>query len=304
MTEYEENQPESFQEAPHNNEEEVSEDLQDGSLEQEAQPVQEQETQDKLKTALVRLREAGNIIAYGSPDEVKAGDKVIVEADRGIDYGEILEIPNEEVITSGKKIIRKMTSEDLRQVRENRKQAKDALQICSRKVRERKLNMKLVEAEYSYDKKKIIFYFTAEGRVDFRELVKDLAKVFKIRIEMRQIGVRDEARLFGGVGPCGQSLCCVRFLKNFEPVSIKMAKVQKLPLNPSKISGICGRLMCCLFYEYKSYKEFSKGLPKEGQSLQTPRGKGKVIGVNVYKRQVYVEFEDGFIEKVSFPANE
>lgn len=258
----------------------------------------------KPKVALVRLREAGNIIAYIAPDDIKPGDQVIVDADRGIDYGEVLEMPNEETVSSGKKILRKMTTTDVKQVKENRKQAKDALQICSRKVRERKLDMKLVEAEYSFDKKKIIFYFTAEGRVDFRELVKDLAKVFKIRIEMRQIGVRDEARLFGGFGPCGQSLCCVRFLKNFEPVSIKMAKVQKLPLNPSKISGICGRLMCCLFYEYKSYKEFSKGLPKEGQSIQTPRGKGKVIGVNVYKRLVYAEFEDGVIEKVSFPANE
>ncbi len=265
---------------------------------------QEKTPPPKPKVALVRLREAGNIIAYITPDDIKPGDQVIVDADRGTDYGEVLEIPHEDTISSGKKILRKMTPADLKQIAENRKQAKDALQICSRKVRERKLEMKLVEAEYSFDKKKIIFYFTAEGRVDFRELVKDLAKVFKIRIEMRQIGVRDEARLFGGFGPCGQSLCCVRFLKNFEPVSIKMAKAQKLPLNPSKISGICGRLMCCLFYEYKSYKEFSKGLPKEGQSIQTPRGKGKVIGVNVYKRLVYAEFEDGFIEKVSFPANE
>jgi cell fate regulator YaaT (PSP1 superfamily) len=161
--------------------------------------------------------------------------------------------------------------------------------------------MKLVDAEYSLDKKKIIFYFTAEDRIDFRELVKDLAKIFKIRIEMRQIGVRDEARIFGGVGPCGQVLCCVRFLKNFEPVSMKMAKTQKLPLIAGKISGICGRLMCCLFYEYKNYRELSKGLPKEGENIETPQGKGKVISVNVLKRIVYVELEDGRIEKMTFP---
>jgi cell fate regulator YaaT (PSP1 superfamily) len=257
-----------------------------------------------MRVALIRLREAGNILTYSAPPEIKVGNYVIVEADRGIDYGEVLEIVEEEAIGELKKILRKMSSQDMKWVKENAKQAKDALEICSRKIKEHKLGMKLVEAEYSFDRKKIVFYFTAEGRVDFRELVKDLAKVFKIRIEMRQIGVRDEARLFGGIGPCGRRLCCVAFLKNFEPVSIKMAKIQKLPLNPSKISGICGRLMCCLFYEYKSYKELSKGLPKEGQHITTCRGKGKVIAVNVLKRLVYVEFEDGCVEKISFASNE
>jgi len=177
------------------------------------------------------------------------------------------------------------------------------MRLCSRKVREYKLAMKLVDSEYSFDKKKIIFYFTSEGRVDFRELVKELAKIFKIRIEMRQIGVRDEARLFGGVGPCGQKLCCMRFLKSFEPVSMKMAKLQKLSLSSGKISGICGRLMCCLSYEYKNYRELSKGLPKEGQTYETPQGKGKVISVNVLKRLAYVELEDSRIEKIFFKDN-
>ncbi|HDN85698.1 MAG: stage 0 sporulation protein [Candidatus Omnitrophota bacterium] len=258
-----------------------------------------------MKVALVRLREAGNILSYLAPFEVKSQDKVIVEADRGLDYGEVLEVSEEEHPSANlKKIVRKMTPEDIKQVKENAKQAKDALQICARKVKEHKLKMKLVEAEYSFDKKKVIFYFTAEGRVDFRELVKDLAKIFRIRIEMRQIGVRDEARLFGGIGPCGRSLCCVSFLKNFEPVSIKMAKIQRLPLNPSKISGICGRLMCCLFYEYKNYREFSRNLPREGQTIHTSRGRGKVVSVNVLKRLVYIEFEDGGMEKITYPINE
>jgi len=163
--------------------------------------------------------------------------------------------------------------------------------------------MKLVDAEFSFDKKKIVFYFVSESRIDFRELVKDLAKVFKRRIEMRQIGVRDETKFFGGIGPCGQSLCCVRFLKRFEPVSMKMAKIQRLPLTSGKISGICGRLMCCLFYEYKTYREYSKGLPKEGQNIDTPQGKGKVIEVNVLKRTVTVDLENGRVEQISYPKN-
>ncbi len=257
-----------------------------------------------MRVALVRLREAGNITRFLAPFEVKPQDKVIVEQDRGIDYGEVLEVNEEEKAFGLKKIIRKMTPQDIKQVRENTKHAKDALQICARKVREHKLEMKLIQAEYSFDKKKIIFYFTAPSRVDFRELVKDLAKIFKVRIEMRQVGVRDEARLFGGIGPCGRPLCCMSFLKNFEPVSVKMAKIQRLPLNPSKISGICGRLMCCLVYEYKHYKELSKGLPKEGSYVTTEKGKGKVVSVNVLKREVIVELEEGIVEKIRYPKDE
>jgi cell fate regulator YaaT (PSP1 superfamily) len=261
-----------------------------------------------MKIALVRLREAGQSAAYKANESVGINDYVIVEADRGTDYGEVVELSEADSAMqktendgSLKSIVRKASAEDLQQIANNKKEANEAMQLCNRKIGEYKINMKLVDTEYSFDKKKIVFYFTADGRVDFRELVKDLAKVFKIRIEMRQIGVRDEARLFGGIGPCGQKLCCVRFLKNFEPVSMKMAKTQKLPLSSGKISGICGRLMCCLFYEYKTYKELSKGLPKEGETIETAQGKGKVISVNVFKRIAYVEFEDGRVDKVAFP---
>ncbi len=160
--------------------------------------------------------------------------------------------------------------------------------------------MKLVQAEYSFDRSKIVFYFTAEGRIDFRDLVKDLAKIFKARIELRQIGVRDEAKLFGGFGPCGRELCCARFLKDFEPVTIKMAKEEGLPLNPPKISGICGRLMCCLNFEYDTYKNMSKGMPREGERLHLPVGKGKVINVNVFKRTATVELEDGTQVEINY----
>ncbi len=263
-----------------------------------------------MKIALVRLREAGVVVTYQVNDQIKVHDYVIVEADRGLDYGEVIEIsesgtnPQAPSDSGFKSILRKLSPEDFGQIKLNKQEAKDAMKLCSRKIKEYKLSMKLVNAEYSFDKKKIVFYFTSEGRVDFRELVKELAKMFKIRIEMRQIGVRDEAKLFGGVGPCGQRLCCCRFLKNFEPVSMKMAKLQRLPLSSGKISGICGRLMCCLSYEYKNYREFSKGLPKEGQTIDTPQGKGKVVSVNALKRLAVVELEDGRIEKISFKGNE
>lgn len=263
-----------------------------------------------MRVGLVRLREAGQLMTYQVTEDIAVHDYVLIEADRGVDYGEVVEV-NEvnlrpKVDTKDraiKNIVRKLSPEDLKQIKNNEIEAKDAMRLCARKVREYKLAMKLVDSEYSFDKKKIVFYFTSEGRVDFRELVKELAKIFKIRIEMRQIGVRDEARLFGGVGPCGQKLCCMRFLKNFEPVSMKMAKTQKLPLSSGKISGICGRLMCCLFYEYKNYRELSKGLPKEGQTLETAQGKGKVTSVNVLKRLAYVELEDGRVEKIFFKDN-
>jgi len=260
-----------------------------------------------MKIALIRLRESGQIVTYKIDEGVSVNDYVIIEADRGTDYGEVVEVSeiaepqkSEQAESSVKSIVRKVSSQDMERIKQNEADAKEAMRQCSRKIGEYKLSMKLVDAEYSFDRKKIVFYFTAEGRVDFRELVKDLAKVFKIRIEMRQIGVRDEARLFGGIGPCGQSLCCVKFLKNFEAVSMKMAKTQKLPLSSGKISGICGRLMCCLFYEYKTYKDLSKGLPKEGDVIDTPQGKGKVVSVNILKRLVCAELEDGRIEKISF----
>jgi len=259
---------------------------------------------------LVRLRDSGQIHLYNAGNlSVKDGDYVIVEHDRGLDYGQIIP-PNENasVETNAKepikKILRLAGENDLKQIEENRGRAKEAFSTCIKKIEEHKLDMKLVQAEYSFDRTKIIFYFTADGRIDFRDLVKDLAKIFKARIELRQIGVRDEARLFGGFGPCGRELCCARFLKDFEPVTIRMAKEEGLPLNPPKISGLCGRLMCCLNFEYETYKLLSKGLPREGERVNTQQGKGKVISINVFKRSAIVELEDGAQIEISYKEKE
>jgi cell fate regulator YaaT (PSP1 superfamily) len=254
---------------------------------------------------LVRLRDSGHVYFYqGGSLTVKEGDYVIVEHDRGFDYGQIVSPaeahPENNSKDSPKKIVRIAKESDLKQIEENRTKAKGAFITCLKKIEEHKLQMKLVQAEYSFDRSKIIFYFTANGRIDFRNLVKDLAKIFKARIELRQIGVRDEAKFFGGFGPCGRELCCARFLKDFEPVTIKMAKEEGLPLNPPKISGICGRLMCCLSFEYETYKILSKGLPREGERVHTQQGKGKVISVNVFKRMATVELEDGAVIEISY----
>ena len=192
-----------------------------------------------------------------------------------------------------RKVIRKANPWDMNQVDKNKKKIKEVMESCSRKIKDRKLTMKLIYAEFSFDRSKIVFYFTAEGRVDFRDLVKDLASAFKTRIELKQIGVRDEAKMLGGLGPCGRALCCATHLKDFEPVTIKMAKEQNLPLNPTKISGLCGRLMCCLGYEYSTYKDLMKGMPREGEIVKTPKGNAKVIGINALKRVAMVELEDG-----------
>jgi cell fate regulator YaaT (PSP1 superfamily) len=246
----------------------------------------------------IRLRDFGQVYFYAGSEIVgKAGDYVILEHDRGMDYGAIIPSAKEPTQCEHKellkRVIRQASPEDLKQIEENRKKAKDAFGTCLKKIEEHKLEMKLVEAEYSFDRSKIIFYFTAEGRVDFRNLVKDLAKIFKARIELRQIGPRDEAKLFGGYGPCGRELCCVKFLKDFEPVTVKMVKEEGLPLNRPKVSGICDRLMCCLSFEYETYKVLSVGLPREGERIHTPGGKGKVTSVNVFKRTASVELEDG-----------
>jgi len=260
---------------------------------------------------LVQLRNSGIAQLYHTGSlAVKAGDCVIVEHDRGLDYGTVVlpgharccaeDAPKE----PPKKIIRLAREGDLKQIEDNALKAREAYNACEKKILEHKLDMKLVKAEYSFDRSKILFYFTSDGRVDFRNLVKDLAKIFKARIELRQIGVRDEARLFGGYGSCGRELCCKKFLKDFEPVTIKMAKEEGLPLNPPKISGLCGRLMCCLSYEYETYKLLSKGLPHEGEHISTAQGKGKVISVNVFKRSVGVELEDGCYLEVSYKERE
>ncbi len=254
----------------------------------------------------VKLREAGLVGNYlCSLEDILVGDNVIVEAERGLDYGQVVAEPRgmAQGIADEKslrRIVRKMTPEDVAQVENNRGKARRASRICSRKIEEFKLPMKLVETEYSFDNTKILFYFTSEDRVDFRELVKELAKIFKVRIEMRRVGVRDEARIFGGVGPCGKSLCCATYLRNFDAVSIKMAKEQRLSLNPTKISGICGRLLCCLGYEYQNYVECNKHLPREGQWITTPEGKARVLEVNSLKREVRAETEDKKVVKVKY----
>ena len=251
------------------------------------------------KLVEVRLREIGWTEPFLTEIDLNLGELVIVEQERGIDWGEVISESVEFMETQKKeykKVIRKVNKEDLKQIQENKKAAKSALKVCEKKVLEHKLPMKLVGAEYSFDRTKVIFYFTADHRIDFRALVRDLAKIFKIRIEMRQIGVRDEAKIFGGLGICGRPLCCATFLKSFSLVSIKLAKEQQLPLNPQKISGVCGKLMCCLGFEADIYKEILKKLPKVGKEIKTPQGKGKVVALNPLKQSVIVELEDRQIE--------
>jgi cell fate regulator YaaT (PSP1 superfamily) len=228
---------------------------------------------------------------------LQAGEPVIVESDKGLVLGKVLFAPQEKerrfTHKSPRKIVRKATPEDLEQSEKNLQLEKDAFQFCLEKIREKGLNMKLVKTEVLLDRSKILFYFTAEKRVDFRELVKDLATQLRLRIEMRQIGVRDEAKMICGAGSCGKELCCAQFMNRFELVSVKMAKEQNLALNPTKISGVCGRLMCCLAYEYPTYLELKKNLPKVGKHITTRSGKGKVIRQNVLSQTVTVELEEG-----------
>lgn len=237
--------------------------------------------------------------------KVKKGDYGIVEIDKNLEYGQVISSPEtispQDMDEPLRQIVRLASKEDIAKIQENKRKAKEAFQTCLKKIKEHKLNMKLIEAAYSFNCSKIIFYFTAEERIDFRELVKDLAHIFRARIEMCQIGVRDEAKILGGFGPCGRNLCCAKFLKDFEPVTIKMAKEQNLPLNPSKISGVCGRLMCCLSFEYDTYKELMRDLPKMGERLHTKEGKGKVIAVNPLKRTVMVELEEGRQLEINYP---
>lgn len=224
--------------------------------------------------------------------EYKMGELVIVETARGLEMGHISienrKVEDSEIVAPLKKIERRATKADLAKYRENLNKRESAMKVCEEKIRKHKLEMKLVDAEYTIDGSKVIFYFSAEGRIDFRELVKDLAAHFRMRIELRQIGVRDEARMLGGIGICGRPFCCSRWLHDFQPVSIKMAKQQNLSLNPSKISGSCGRLMCCLNFENKTYQELRKGMPNEGEQVVTPDGLGKVTAVNLFEGSVNV----------------
>lgn len=250
-----------------------------------------------LEVVGVRFKEAGKIYYFSPGDAtLKRGDHVIVETVRGIEYGEVVQVNKQfgedEVVLPLKTILRVADQKDADIVRDNRLAAVDAKAVCEEKIREHQLEMKLVDVEYTFDRNKVIFYFTAEGRIDFRELVKDLASVFRTRIELRQIGVRDEAKLLSGIGPCGRVLCCSSFLGEFEPVSIKMAKDQNLSLNPNKISGVCGRLMCCLKYENDTYEELKRDLPDVGKRIKIPEGDGRVIGLNILDQLIQVELHD------------
>jgi len=226
-----------------------------------------------------------------------AGENIVVETEKGLVLGKVLSPPHEKekrfFLKSPRKVIRKATPEDQEQFEKNQQLEKEAFQFCLRKIKEKGLNMKLVKTEVLLDRSKALFYFTSEKRVDFRELVRDLAGEFRMRIEMRQIGVRDEAKMICGIGSCGRELCCAKFMNRFELVSVKMAKEQNLALNPIKISGICGRLMCCLAYEFPTYIELKRDLPKLGKRIATPAGKGKIIRQNVLSQTVTVELEEG-----------
>jgi len=255
----------------------------------------------------VRFKKAGKIY-YFDPNghELAPGLGVIVETARGTEYGEVVVgpklVPEDDIVQPLKQVLRAATSDDRRQVEENQKKAKRAFDIGLAKIAAHNLPMKLVDVEYTFDGSKVIFYFTAEGRVDFRELVRDLASVFRTRIELRQIGVRDEAKMLGGMGPCGRALCCASFLGDFEPVSIRMAKEQNLSLNPTKISGICGRLMCCLKYEACPRRLSKDDLPAPGVRVVTPMGTGKVLSVDPETVSVTVRLDDG--QRTSLPAAE
>lgn len=258
----------------------------------------------------IRFRKPGKVYFF-DPGYIrlKAGEKVIVETSQGEDIGEVVipkrEIPEEKITTPLKKVIRLATPKDLKHLEENKEKEKSATKVAKEKIKQHKLNMNLVDVEVKFDNSKIIFYFTADGRVDFRELVKDLASIYRTRIELRQIGVRDEVKKIGGNGVCGRELCCCSFLNNFDIVSIKMAKEQCTSLNPSKVSGNCGRLMCCLKYEQEVYEEKLKKLPKVGSIVETEDGEGVISSLEVLKEMVKVQFrKDDVTTYKSYPAKD
>ena len=245
----------------------------------------------------VRFKRAGKVYHFDPNNLALApGDFVIVETTRGVEMGRVVtattELPDAEVVKPLKKVVRKAAREDLEMLAKNREKETEAGVIAREKIAARNLPMKLIGVEYSFDGSKIVFYFTADGRIDFRELVKDLANVFRTRIELRQIGVRDEAKLIGGLGCCGRELCCTSWLSDFTSVSIRMAKDQNLSLNPTKISGICGRLMCCLKYENDVYEQEKVGFPDPGSRVVTPDGEGRVTAINIFKKTVGVELKE------------
>ncbi len=264
-----------------------------------------------IKVIGVRFRTAGKIYYFDPVSfEIKRGDHVIVETARGIEFGTVMmgatEVEDEKVVQPLKPVIRIATQRDMEQEASNRSREKEAFKICQEKIHKHELEMKLIDAEYTFDNNKVLFYFTADGRIDFRELVKDLASVFKTRIELRQIGVRDETKIVGGIGICGRSLCCHSYLADFIPVSIKMAKEQNLSLNPAKISGVCGRLMCCLKNEEETYEELNRKLPGVGDYVVTDDGlKGEVHSVNVLRQLVKIVVEEGDEKEIKeYPAEQ
>ena len=259
----------------------------------------------------VRFRQAGKIYFF-SPGklEIKPQDRVIVETARGVEFGKVVtgpkEVEDDKITQPLKSVIRIANEEDYKKEEKNREKEKEAFNICLEKIRKHGLEMKLIDAEYTFDNNKVLFYFTADGRIDFRELVKDLASVFRTRIELRQIGVRDETKIRGGIGICGRPLCCHTYLSEFAPVSIKMAKEQNLSLNQTKISGVCGRLMCCLKNEQETYEELNKKLPGLGDTVTTPDGlQGTVQSVNVLRQRVKVIVEINDEKEIQeFPVDE
>ena len=251
-----------------------------------------------IKVVGVRFKKAGKIYYFDPADmNIQKDTYVVVETARGIEFGEcvigIKEINENDIVAPLKSVLRIATNEDIEKHFKNKDKEKDAFDICLKKIQEHGLTMKLIDVEYTFDNNKVIFYFTADGRVDFRDLVKDLATIFKTRIELRQIGVRDEAKMLGGLGPCGRPMCCSSFLGDFASVSIKMAKEQNLSLNPTKISGICGRLMCCLNYEQSTYEDIRKRMPKVGSIVKTSEGTGEVFSNNIVKESIKVKLKKG-----------
>ena len=263
------------------------------------------------KVVGVRFRNVGKIYYFNPKNyKVKPGDHVIVETARGVEYGKVVLAPkdvvDDQVVHPLKEVLRVATKDDDEREKYNRERERAAFKICQKKIREHGLEMKLIDAEYTFDNNKVLFYFTADGRIDFRQLVKDLASIFKTRIELRQIGVRDETKILGGIGICGRCLCCHTYLSEFAPVSIRMAKEQNLSLNQTKISGVCGRLMCCLKNEQETYEELNRRLPGIGDTVTTPDGiQGNVQSVNVLRQLVKVVVEIGDEKEIQeFPVGE
>ncbi len=256
--------------------------------------------------ARIKRRSHGKDLYYRTEGlRLRVGDCCIVEVERGIDHGKVMALRPEGEVDQKKppkKVLRVMTEDDYRVAEENRTAAAQAFATCQEKVSEKEIPMKLVTAEYSFDRSRLLFYFTAEGRIDFRELVKDLAAIFKTRIELRQIGVRDESRMRGGIGICGRQLCCCSFIRKFDPVNVRMARTQRQPLDPEKISGVCGRLFCCLRYEDEFYRAAGKRFPRDGDEVETPRGRGRVFDLNYLTETVMVELEEDL--KLEFPLSE